>query len=128
MERRNQRKFGVRDGYWKLLDLKLHIKICNACGHHHEIGVLCSHCYRNTKEETQLIQEKIQNKLGLLPVVKEVIVLYDGEKGIRPNENLQGKQMIEMTKPRPRWFCRNLLQKSTQSLTISKDVKPDELG
>lgn len=74
------------------------------------------------------MQDKIQADLGLSPVDKEVVVLYDGEKGEHPDEYWQGKRIVEMAKPRPQWFSRNLMQKSTQPLATTKDVKPDELG
>lgn len=32
------------------------------------------------KKETQEIQEKIQEKLGLKPIENDVVVLYEGEK------------------------------------------------
>lgn len=37
-------------------------------------------CYERVKEETRAMQKIITEKLGLNPVDKEVIVLYDGEK------------------------------------------------
>lgn len=40
-----------------------------------------AHCYEKVRKETEQIQEKIQEKLGLNPVEQEVIILYEGEKG-----------------------------------------------
>lgn len=74
------------------------------------------------------MQEKIQQELGLDPVDKEVIVLYDGEKGEQPNEHWNGMRIVEMERPRPMWFSKNLMQKSTQPAATTKDVKPDDLG
>lgn len=74
------------------------------------------------------MQEKIQENLGLDPVDKEVIVLYEGEKAEQSAEELKGKRIVEMKKPRPMWFTKNLLQKSTQQLSETKEVKPSDLA
>lgn len=112
-------------------------------------------CYKKTREETQAIQDKIEAELGLDPVDKTVVVLYDGEKQeqvmvneilfieslcysdslkcefsfhLQPVEFFEGKRVVEMEKPRPAWFGRNLLQKTTQPAATTKDIKPSELG
>lgn len=74
------------------------------------------------------MQEKIQQELGLDPVDKEVIVLYDGEKGEQPNEYWNGMRVVEMERPRPNWFSKNLMQKSTEPPATTKEVKPNDLG
>lgn len=94
------------------------------------------------------MQEKIQQELGLNPVDQEVIVLYDGEKAeqvrnkclgfylfrilttkfLQPSEYWKGKRVVEMAKPRPMWFSKNLMQKTTQPLADTKEVKPNDLG
>lgn len=40
-----------------------------------------AHCYEKIQAETKLISKQIINELGLDPIDKEVVVLYDGEKG-----------------------------------------------
>lgn len=87
-----------------------------------------AHCYENVRLETKEMQDKIQQELGLSPVDQEVIVLYDGEKGDQPEEFWKGKRVVEMAKPRPAWFSRNLLQKTTQPAATTKEVKPSDLG
>lgn len=67
-------------------------------------------------------------KLQLSPVESEVVVLYDGEKVDQSEEFWKGKRIVEMEKPRPNWFSKNLLQKTTQPNASTKEVKPDELG
>lgn len=67
-------------------------------------------------------------KLKLSPVESEVVVLYDGEKAEQPEEFFMGKRIVEMEKPRPQWFSKNLLQKTTQQNATTKEVKPEELG
>lgn len=74
------------------------------------------------------MQDAIQNELGLQPVEKEVVVLYDGEKGAEPNEFYEGKRIVEMKKERPAWFSKNLLQETTQQPATTSDVKPSNLG
>lgn len=40
-----------------------------------------ANCYKKVLQETQAMQDKIEKELGLNPVDKSVVVLYDGEKG-----------------------------------------------
>lgn len=47
---------------------------------------------------------------------------------LQPQEFWQGKRVIEMKKERPKWFSKNLLQKTTQAPSESKDVKPTDLA
>lgn len=37
-------------------------------------------CYKKVMDETKMMQAKIEEKLGLNPVDKSVVVLYEGEK------------------------------------------------
>lgn len=74
------------------------------------------------------MQDKIQAQLGLDPIEKEVVVLYEGEKSDQTADELKGKRIVEMQKPRPMWFTKNLLQKSTQQSSDTKEVKPSELA
>jgi len=75
------------------------------------------------------MQEEMIREQGLKPIEKEVAVVYEGEKEQHQKEFFEGKQIIEMKKPRPQWFSDNLLQKSGP---VSKDgtsvVKPHDLA
>lgn len=42
---------------------------------------ISAHCYRRAEKETELMNEEIKKQLGLEPCDKDVVVLYDGEKG-----------------------------------------------
>ncbi|CAG9857866.1 unnamed protein product [Phyllotreta striolata] len=128
LEKRLKRKFGHPDYIWKLLKPKTDLKTCTVCGDDHEAGVLCPTCYKKVIEETRAMQEQIQNELKLEPVDKEVVVLYEGEKNEKPEEYYEGKRIVEMAKPRPAWFSRNLLQETTQKNATTKEVKPTDLG
>lgn len=44
------------------------------------------HCYEKVKIETKEMQQAIQKELGLSPVEKDVIVLYDGERDEKTDE------------------------------------------
>lgn len=100
IEKRLKRKFGDPKYVWKPYVPKTHLLVCNTCGHHYEAGILCrkfyviiiifvlqqkciiiviGHCYNKVKAETQEMQDKIINDLGLKPDDKDVVVLYDGE-------------------------------------------------
>lgn len=128
IEKRLNRKFGRPEYVWKLLKPKTTLRICVTCGNHHEVDTLCPHCYDKIRKETELIKEKIQESLGLNPVEQDVVVLYDGEKAQHPEEYWQGKRIVEMEKPRPSWFSKNLLQKTTQPNAESKEIKPNDLS
>ncbi|CAG4993412.1 unnamed protein product [Parnassius apollo] len=129
IEKRWKRKFGSPEYVWKMFVPKTNIKVCQDCGHHHERGRLCGNCYKRVESETKEIQAKIQEKLGNNPIEKDVIVLYEGESVPEmPKEFWEGKRIIEMKKERPQWFSKNLLQKSTQQPSNSKDVKPTDLA
>ncbi|XP_023950524.2 39S ribosomal protein L32, mitochondrial [Bicyclus anynana] len=130
VEKRLKRKFGSPEYTWKMLVPKTNIIVCNSCGHYHERGHLCAHCYKKVEAETKEIQDKIQQKLGnQKPIENDVIVLYNGESlPDQPKEFWRGKRIIEMKKDRPQWFSKNLLEKTTQQPSESKDVKPTDLA
>lgn len=128
IEKRLRRKFGHPDYVMKILKPKKNLLSCNTCGHHHEAGMLCPHCYEQVIEETKAIQEKIQAELGLSPVEQDVVVLYDNERSKQPEEFWQGKRIVEMKKDRPQWFSKNLMERSTQQGSESNDVKPTDLA
>ncbi|XP_030559783.1 39S ribosomal protein L32, mitochondrial [Drosophila novamexicana] len=128
VEKRLNRKFGYPAFVWKPLQEKKNLRPCQQCGHDHELGVLCPHCYDKVRQETQLMQDKIQTQLGLEPIEQEVIVLYAGETAEQATDAISGKRIIEMKKPRPMWFTKNLLQKSTQQSSETKEVKPSNLA
>ncbi|XP_058834867.1 large ribosomal subunit protein bL32m [Topomyia yanbarensis] len=124
VEKRLKRKYGSPDYKLKILLPKKHLRICSTCGGDHEVGVLCPTCYKKIRQETELIQEKIQTQLGLDPVDKEVVVLYDRERDDQSEEYWMGKRIVEMEKSRPVWFGKNLLQRSTEEQQPA-EVKPD---
>ncbi|KAK9891464.1 hypothetical protein WA026_014696, partial [Henosepilachna vigintioctopunctata] len=127
IEKRLKRKFGRPDYHMTLLLPKTNIRICNTCGDHHEIGVRCPTCYKKVMDETREMQTAIQDELGLKPVENEVVVLYENEKNVLEG-TYEGQQIVEMKKPRPSWFSKNLLQQTTQQPAATKDVKPTGLS
>ncbi|XP_059610099.1 large ribosomal subunit protein bL32m [Phlebotomus argentipes] len=128
VEKRMMRKFGSPEKP-KLLQVKTHLKICITCGHHYEVGVLCPHCYNRVRKETKQMQEEIKQNLGLKPIEQDVIVLYEGEKLQGATAEMwQGKRIVEMKRPRPAWFSKNLMEKTTQPPATTKEVKPTDLG
>lgn len=129
IEKRMTRKYGnPGDAFVKTLQKKQHLQECDTCGNHKEAGTLCPYCYDKVRKETESIKDQIMKKLGLGPADTDVVVLYDGEKKEGAEEFWKGKRIIEMEKPRPMWFSKNLLQKTTQQNSDTKKVKPDELG
>ncbi|EEZ98625.1 large ribosomal subunit protein bL32m [Tribolium castaneum] len=128
IEKRMKRKYGHPDYVMKILQPKKNIKTCSECGDDHLIGVLCPTCYKKVIDETKEMQDAIQKELQLSPVENEVVVLYEGEKAGKPDEFFEGKRIVEIPKPRPAWFSKNLLQQTTQQPATTTDVKPSDLG
>ncbi|KAG8313680.1 54S ribosomal protein L32, mitochondrial [Homalodisca vitripennis] len=60
--------------------------MCRSCGDHYVAGHLCTTCYSKVKKETEEMHKEIEAELGLDPVDKEVVVLYQGEKEGIPDE------------------------------------------
>uniref|UniRef100_A0A1B0CDX7 Large ribosomal subunit protein bL32m n=1 Tax=Lutzomyia longipalpis TaxID=7200 RepID=A0A1B0CDX7_LUTLO len=127
LERRHKRMYGSPEYRMKILQPKNNLRMCITCGHHHEVGVLCPNCYDRVKTETQKMQEEIQQELGLQPIDKDVVVLYQ-ETPRTPGKPWQGKRIVELKRPRPAWFSKNPLEKTTQPPATTKEVKPTDLG
>uniref|UniRef100_A0A6V7HR38 39S ribosomal protein L32, mitochondrial n=1 Tax=Bracon brevicornis TaxID=1563983 RepID=A0A6V7HR38_9HYME len=121
------RRFGWPDYHWKMLVPKKLLD-CPACGHPHEPGRLCHHCYGRVKAETKEMQDAIEKNLGIEPVEKDVVVLYEGEKELKGADYWKGQRIVELPKKRPAWFHSNLMQPSTQEPAESTDVKPEHLA
>ena len=52
------------------------VVICHCC----YLFYSSANCYKRVMDETQAMQQKIEQQLGLNPDDKEVVVLYDGER------------------------------------------------
>ncbi|KAL4716604.1 hypothetical protein ACJJTC_008239 [Scirpophaga incertulas] len=129
VERRWKRKYGSPEYGLKILTPKTNLKVCQECGHYQEINRLCGNCYKRIEDETNIIKDKIVEKLGGTPIDKEVVVLYNGDNiPDKVKEFWKGKRIIEMKKERPKWFSKNLLQKSTQEPSDCTAVKPTDLA
>ena len=60
------------------------------------------------REETEEMKAKMDPDVHLYNVPHtEVVYLYKGEESDRPK--YKGKYIVEMEKPRPEWFPKNLL-------------------
>ncbi|XP_015522607.1 large ribosomal subunit protein bL32m [Neodiprion pinetum] len=128
IEKRWKRRFGNPKYISKLLSPKTNILTCHTCGHDHEAGILCRHCYDKVMGETKEMQTAIVNDLGLNPVEKDVIVLYDGEKSEEMVDYWKNKKIVEVPRKRPNWFQKNLLQRTTEVPSDSKEVEPTHLA
>ncbi|KAK2722203.1 hypothetical protein QYM36_002681 [Artemia franciscana] len=127
--RRRSIKMGAENWHWKMYKPKYNLVTCRTCGHHHEADCLCGNCYEKIKAETEAIQKAMVEELGLKPVEREVVVVYENEKERVAAEELQSKIIVEMKKPRPQWFSRNLLQRSHGAGSdVTIPVKPTDLG
>ncbi|XP_046635367.1 39S ribosomal protein L32, mitochondrial-like [Daphnia pulicaria] len=128
-EKRMMRKYGSPQWHNKLILPRKDIKVCGTCGHYHEEKCLCPNCYSKVKAETTILQEQMIKELGINPVEKEVAIVYQGEKNQFNDEFFKDNKVIEVEKPRPKWFSKNLLQKSNANVTIeTSTIKPHDLG
>lgn len=128
LEVRKTRKIGIpyRGGPEGLKTLRSKpLQTCNNCGSDHEIGRLCPKCYERVKNESKEIWKRLTH-FNSQPIEKDVVVLYEGEKAKEPVEFWQGKRIVEFKKPRPMWFSKNLLQKTTQPNAETMEV--DKIG
>jgi len=65
-------------------------------------------CYKKVQEETEEMRAKMDPDTRFYSVPHtEVVYLYKGEESDRPK--YKGKYIVEMEKPRPEWFPKNLL-------------------
>ena len=83
---------------------------CSICKR--EVTTLSYHiagnCYKKVQEETELMKAKMDPDVRLYNIPHtEVVYLYKGEESDRPKYH--GKYIVEMEKPRPEWFPKNLL-------------------
>ncbi|XP_076651115.1 mitochondrial ribosomal protein L32 [Halictus rubicundus] len=123
IEKRLNRRFGIPDLHWKPHVPKTNILMCRRCGHDYEAGTLCGYCYEIVKTETKEMQKAIVNSLGLEPIEKDVIVLYEGEKERLKEEYWKSQRIVELPKKRPEWFSENLLQPTTKELSDEKELE-----
>nr|CAG4647547.1 EOG090X0IGM [Megafenestra aurita]SVE92763.1 EOG090X0IGM [Megafenestra aurita] len=132
VEKRMMRKFGAPNWHNKLILPKKNLKVCGSCGHYHEEKRLCANCYSKVKEETSALQEQMIKEQGLNPIDKEIAILYKGEKQQYSDDFFKDMKVVEVEKPRPKWFSRNLLQKGGPTAELGNNettaIKPHELG
>lgn len=67
-------------------------------------------CYSKVREETEAMRAKMDVNVRLYNVPhSEVAYVYEGDMDDRQKHD--GKFIVEMEKPRPEWFPKNLLTK-----------------
>lgn len=124
IERRLKRRFGVENypDNAPILRPRNDIIICEQCGDHHEYYAICPTCYRKVKDETEKIRNEIKSQTDpLLPKEKEICFQYQNEQ--TSEENLNRFKVITIDRPRPQWFTKNLLTRSTPFF----DYKPKDI-
>uniref|UniRef100_A0A4D5RNB5 Large ribosomal subunit protein bL32m n=1 Tax=Ixodes scapularis TaxID=6945 RepID=A0A4D5RNB5_IXOSC len=123
LERRQWRRIGHP---FFNVERKNNIRTCEVCGHFHLRHTICGHCYEKVKLETQQLQEAVQQKLGLQPVEREVALVYQGE----PMPPKLDAVAVEVPRPRPAWFSKNLLSRGRTAQPLHgsdtpRDDNPD---
>lgn len=88
-----------------------------------------ANCYKKVIEETKLMQEKIKNSLGLEPVDKEVVILYDGERN-KVSATMGISTIIEIDQLIFKvFFSTNFSRTNTGRVSVlSKWKNPDQTG
>lgn len=124
VERRLKRRFGVENypDCAPIIRPRNDIIICEQCGDHHEYYALCPTCYGKVKDETEKIREEMKCQTDpLLPKEKEILFQYQDEQ--TDQENWNHFKVINIDRPRPKWFSKNLLTRSTPFY----DYKPKDV-
>lgn len=68
-------------------------------------------CYSKVRTETEIMQNSMPEEDRLTNIPRtEVVYLYKGEEQRR--SQFQGKYIVEVEKPRPEWWPKNLLTKA----------------
>ncbi|RUS73495.1 hypothetical protein EGW08_018735 [Elysia chlorotica] len=105
LEKRQFRKHRF-SGFMEHGTPKTNIVPCLECGNFKEKGHLCEHCYNRVRAETNDMQAKMGDDLKFDVPRSEMEFVYENEKPT------QGTYVVKMTKPRPDWFPRRLLNKT----------------
>ncbi|XP_075678110.1 mitochondrial ribosomal protein L32 isoform X2 [Dermatophagoides pteronyssinus] len=135
-EKRLHRRFGVENypDSAKILRTRNDLVVCERCGDHHEYYAICPTCYSKVKEETKRMQDQLRQQTNpLQPKEKDILFRYENEKNDESFTSQQQQQqkneffqIIDIDHPRPQWFSRNLMIKSTGSTNYNpKDVIMD---
>ncbi|CAG0920847.1 unnamed protein product [Notodromas monacha] len=125
VERRTIRRFGAEN--WtngrKLLQVKRTLLVCKDCGHDYEAGKLCRNCLDTVMEETKAMQAAMEKTWGKSAIDQDVEFVYQNEQAERVTNT--GKRLIEMDRPRPSWFNKNLVERSAKpERSESKTLRP----
>lgn len=107
VEMRHIRKFGLErfaPSGKKMWSPLTNLRICDTCGNWHKVHALCEVCYNKVKEETKHFHEAMFGALKRDPIEHDLVAVYKDE----PKE-YKGKRIIEVDRPRPAWFSKNLL-------------------
>ncbi|KAF0305948.1 39S ribosomal protein L32, mitochondrial [Amphibalanus amphitrite] len=131
VERRMMRRYGAES--WpngrKLIKPKNNLIFCLKCGSHYLPGMLCMTCYNRVKSETEELQKAVAQQQGLTPPDREVAIVYRGEREAIDDQQAKAVRLVELPKERPRWFSKNLMQRTTTPVaTETAPVKPSDLG
>ena len=106
------------------------VRFDHRTGEPFEKGRMPLKLYDKVMEETREMQKRIRRTFAESPQDKEVRIVYVDESKSMDNNN--NKVLIEMEKEPPKFFSKNLLQRSTVHKTDRKSststVKPDNLG
>lgn len=136
VERRMHKRFGVENypQYSPILRPRNDLVVCERCGDHHETFTICRTCYMEVKEETDKLKKEIKEQTDpLQPKERELLLRYEDDK---PNETddheelvaQQNKfQFIDVARPRPNWFSRNLMLKSVYKNKVNNlTLRPED--
>ncbi|XP_017480872.1 PREDICTED: 39S ribosomal protein L32, mitochondrial-like [Rhagoletis zephyria] len=122
IESRLRKRFGVPNypQNTRLLKPRSDLVVCERCGDHHEVHTICRTCYIEVKTETEKIKGEIKEQTDPLePKEKEVFLRFENENA---NEPVDKFRIIEISRPRPKWFTKNLLARSTGKVAPTRDV------
>ncbi|KAK3591406.1 hypothetical protein CHS0354_005328 [Potamilus streckersoni] len=108
LEKRLTRKFQGKE-FKEVTAIKKNIVACLECGTYHEMHTICPKCYGKVREETAAMKAAMGEDFQYNHPRSEVVYLYEDDQEDRAK--YKGKYIVEMKKPRPLWFAKNLLTK-----------------
>ena len=123
LERRLRKRFGHPryPNNCAVLRPRSDLVICEHCGDHHEAFTICRTCYAEVRAETEMLKKEIKAQTNPLePKEQEIRFKFEGSN--LKNEDDHKFRLIEIPRPMPNWFSKNLLAKSLKSKNSSSDV------
>ena len=114
LEKRQTRRFFYK--FFESAKPKANLVPCTECGNWFERQYCCPHCYSRVRFETEKAKEALgEDQFKYSFPTSEISLTYQGEGELAEKMRKSGKMVLELDRPRPKWwFGNNLLTKSNK--------------